>query len=166
MPIETQVEWIQRHGGSPELSEDERLWLFPDGAAMNSSEIEVCRFRHEPPNDDRARLEIQKAYWTARVQRIARQMAGIKAALNGAPFLNWDHKIPKPQGVSGPVAVLEYLRDLAAEPKERLAAVEAELAKLPVNQVLSIRERRLKRALAKRANQARDQLQKAMAVTI
>ncbi len=165
--IETQVEWIQRHGGSPELSQDRRRWVFATGAMMDCSEVPECCFRHEPPDDPRARLEVQAAYWRAKIQRIARQMEAIKDVMTGrSDWFNWDQRIPEPQGANNPASVLEYLRGLAAEPKSKLAEVEAELAALPVNRDESIRQRRLKRALEKKSREAADIQRRAMAITI
>jgi len=166
MPVETKSEFMARHG-IPELSSDSRHWLFADGAMMAHSDFPECETRYEPPDDPRQRLEIVAAYWKQVLARIAAQLKHLKAVLNGQhPVFQWDSKLgPMPHGLDAP-GMAAYLQQLAQGPKQKLEAAERELAALPTAVQDDERTRRLKRALAKRASQARDQLQKAMAVTI
>ncbi len=164
MPIETKNEFMARHG-TPERSPDERLWYFPDGATLN--EFDGGFHASEPSPDDRERLEIIRDYWRAVLQRIADQLRRLKAVIGGrSPVFQWDPKLGNlPHGLDAP-GMAEFLVGLAADPKAKLQEAEAALAALPTSQVETERERRLKRALARRQLRLQEQQNRVLQSTI
>lgn len=167
MPQETKNEFMARHGGLSELSDDERYYLFADGAMLANSLFPGCDTPHEPPDDPRARLPIVIAYHRARLQRIARQLRHLKAVLAGQhPVFQWDENVGQmPHGLDAP-ALADFLVGLAAEPKAKLQEAESALAALPQNATETERERRLRKALARRVLTQQAQMEKVLQTTL
>lgn len=165
MPIETHDEFIARHGGRGVRAEGGRL-LFADGATVRPFPGGMAPV--EPSSDSHERLAIIRSYWTARLKQIATQFGQVQAAARlRIPHLNWsgEHFGPRPPGLDS-VGLLGWLQRLAVEPSARLAEIEAEIASLPQNVELEVRERRLKIANHKRYVAGVDRLRDVEAMTL
>ena len=148
--IETYDEFVKRNGGR--LVKVGARWLLPSGAAITNNGFGPVR--HEPPAHDHERLQVQRQYWAAKVERVEKDFETLKAALSGLSdgtgaliTFTWPQdEYGDRYGSLDGIAALRRLASIVKFRRNKLKAVENELAATPQE-----KEHRRRAELAKQA---------------
>ena len=123
--IETQAEFIERHGSSPLLIG--HRWHFADGAVMANDE---SRTMYEPPTDANARLRLQRVYVAEQLRLAEKEFNAAQSSFSEAAALASQYRnLPGPP--ANAAQILESIKATAEEHRATLAKIDAQLDETP-----------------------------------
>jgi len=159
--IETQDEFVARHGGSP-MQVDPHTWLLPDGASV-TVHVGLGPIMKEPPDDEYKRLQLQIQYEQTFLERTQRFFDRLKSSdlfcMSGWP----DRWLPLPPGVERhertgtvqgnytAVGVLKHIRNVYRQHKARLNDLQSRLEQTPQARRQAEIEKTLRESARRRA---------------
>lgn len=168
--IESEFEFIQRHGG-PKVQVRFDTWLLPNGASIVENGFGTRMF--EPPSDPKGRLRARMDYVTAKLSIAERAFEQLKGALlgnttkEGFPLVYvWDeHEFGPNPGRDGTAALL-LVKEIADRHRGVLNGLQMQYDALPEVQEQRRKAEELERSQAEARSRDEAKRREILAITI